>query len=118
LTELKVCLVPLTHETKYASGTMKFVDLLEFEGSSDPPIPPSYELALNAKCYIAMRKSDDCISAASFANKCIEDDTKAAARRSPNCIRKTKKIKYGEKRFSIRRIEFSNTAMWYVALGS
>jgi len=24
-------------------------------------------------------------------NKCIGDDTKAAARRSPNCIRKTKK---------------------------
>ena len=27
--------------------------------------------------------------------KCIGDDTKAAARRSPNCIKKTKKIKYG-----------------------
>jgi len=24
-------------------------------------------------------------------NKCIEDDTKAAARQSPNCIKKTKK---------------------------
>jgi len=26
----------------------------------------------------------------------IRDDTKAAARQSPNCIKKTKKIKYGE----------------------
>ena len=30
-----------------------------------------------------------------IANKCIEDDTKAAARRSPN-NRNTKKIKYGK----------------------
>jgi len=42
LSGLKVCLVPLTHETKYASGTMKFVDLLEFRESSDPQDPPSY----------------------------------------------------------------------------
>jgi len=34
-------------------------------------------------------------------NKCIGDDTKAAACQSPNCIKKQKKIKYGEKRFSI-----------------
>ena len=27
--------------------------------------------------------------------KCIGDDTKDAAHRSPNCIKKTKKIKYG-----------------------
>ena len=33
-------------------------------------------------------------------NKCIGDDTKAAARQRLNCI-KNKKIKYGEKRFSI-----------------
>jgi len=33
---LKVCLVSLTHETKYASGTMKFVDLLA------PQDPSSY----------------------------------------------------------------------------
>jgi len=32
-------------------------------------------------------------------NKCIGDDTKAAARQRPNCIKKQKK--YGEKRFSI-----------------
>jgi len=31
-------------------------------------------------------------------NKCIGDDTKAAARRSPNCIKKTIK-KYGENDF-------------------
>jgi len=35
-------------------------------------------------------------------NKCIGDDTKAASRQSPNCMKKTKqKIKYGEKQFSI-----------------
>ena len=40
---LKVCLVPLTHETKYASGTMKFVDLLVLGGgSSGPQDTPSY----------------------------------------------------------------------------
>jgi len=50
-------------------------------------------------------------------NKCIGDDTKAATRRSPNCIRKTKKkIKYGEERFSIWRMEFLHSTMWHVAL--
>ena len=34
---------------------------------------------------------------------CIGDDMKAAVRESPNCIKKTKIIKYGEKRFSIWR---------------
>jgi len=34
----------------------------------------------------------------SLQNKCIGDDTKAAARQSLNCI-KTKKIKYGENDF-------------------
>ena len=43
-------------------------------------------------------------------NKCIGDDTKAAARQSLNCI---KKIKYGEKRFSIWRMEFLHSAMWH-----
>jgi len=49
-------------------------------------------------------------------NKCIGDDTKAAARQSLNCI-KNKKIKYGEKekRFSIWRMEFLHPAMWHVA---
>ena len=37
---LKVCLVPLTHETKYASGTMKFVDLLVLGGGSSGPKTP------------------------------------------------------------------------------
>ena len=32
-------------------------------------------------------------------NKCIEDDTKAATRQSPNCIKKTKIIKYSKKDF-------------------
>ena len=39
---LKVCLVPLTHETKYASGTMKFVDFWYGGGSSGPQDTPSY----------------------------------------------------------------------------
>jgi len=53
-------------------------------------------------------------------NKCIEDDMKAAARQSPNCIskKKQKEIKYGEKRFSIWRIEFFYYAMRHVSLGS
>ena len=49
--------------------------------------------------------------------KCIWDDTKATARRSPNCIRKTK-IKYGTEWFSIWRMEFFHPAMWHMALGS
>jgi len=36
-------------------------------------------------------------------NKCIADDTKAAACRSPNCIRK----KNGEERFTTWLLEFS-----------
>jgi len=64
-------------------------------------------------------------------NKCIGDDTKAAARQSLNCIKrlcifgpkgiyksviiiiKQKKLKYGEKRFSIWRMEFLHPAMWH-----
>ena len=45
-------------------------------------------------------------------NKCIGDDTKAAARQSLNCIKNKKKIKYGEKRYSICRMEFLHPAMW------
>jgi len=33
------------------------------------------------------------------SNKCVGDDTKAAARQSLNCIKNKKLIKYGEKRF-------------------
>jgi len=46
-------------------------------------------------------------------NNCIRDDTKAAARQSPNCIKKPKKIKYGEKLFSIWRTELLHRAMWH-----
>ena len=46
-----------------------------------------------------------------YVNKCIGDDTKAAARQSLNCI-KTNKIKYGEKQFSICLMEFLHPAMW------
>jgi len=51
----------------------------------------------------------------SKVNKCIGDDKKAAACQSTNCI---KKIKYGEKRFSIWRMEFLHPAMWNVAVES
>ena len=37
---------------------------------------------------------------------------KAVARQSPNCIRKTKKIKYGEKRFPLWRMEFFHLLGW------
>jgi len=43
--------------------------------------------------------------------KCIGDDTKAAARQSLNCIKSQKKIKYGEKRFSVWQMEFLHSAM-------
>jgi len=49
-------------------------------------------------------------------NKCIGDDTKAAARQSPNCIKRNPK-KYGKKRFSMWRMELLHPAMWQVALG-
>ena len=48
----------------------------------------------------------------SLQNKCIGDDTKAAARQSLNCI-KTKKNKIWRKRFSIWRMEFLHPAMWH-----
>ena len=44
-------------------------------------------------------------------------DTKATARQSLNCI-KNKQIKYGEKRFSIWRMEFLHPGMWHMALES
>ena len=46
-------------------------------------------------------------------NKCIGDDTKAAARQSLNCIKNKNKIKYGEKRLSIWRMEVLYPAMWH-----
>jgi len=51
-------------------------------------------------------------------NKCIGDDTKAAARQSPNCIKKQNKMKYGEKPLSVWQMEFLHPAMWHVALES
>ena len=48
-----------------------------------------------------------------IAYKCIGDDTKAAARQNPNCIKKTRKINYGEKRFSIWRMKLLHPAMWH-----
>jgi len=41
-------------------------------------------------------------------NEGIGDDTKAAARQNPNCIKK-----YGERRFSIWRMELLHPAMWH-----
>ena len=46
-------------------------------------------------------------------NKCIGDDTKAAARQSLNCIKNKNIIKYGGKRFSIWRMEFLHPEMWH-----
>jgi len=43
-------------------------------------------------------------------NKCIGDDTKAAARQSLNCI-KNQNVKYGEERFSVWRMEFLTYTM-------
>jgi len=51
------------------------------------------------------------------SNKCNGDDTKSAARQSLNYI-KNKKMKYGEKWFSIWQIEFLHPAMWHLALKS
>jgi len=53
-------------------------------------------------------KVTECVS-----NKYIGDDTKAAARQSPNCIKKKQKINYGEKRFSIWRMELLHPAIWH-----
>jgi len=55
-----------------------------------------------------------------YIDKCIGDDTKAATRQSQNCIKKKtkQKIEYGEKPFSIWRMEFLHPAMWHVALES
>jgi len=44
--------------------------------------------------------------------KCIGDDTKAAARQSPNCI-KNNKNKIWRKRFSIWRMEFLHLTVWH-----
>jgi len=44
-------------------------------------------------CFVCIGKSEAEVT----NNKCIGDDTKAAARQSPNYIKRTKKIKYGEK---------------------
>ena len=52
-------------------------------------------------------------SAANENNKCIGDDTKAAARQSVNCIKNKQKIKYGKKRFSIWQMEFLHPAIWH-----
>jgi len=43
-------------------------------------------------------------------NKSIGDYTKAAVRQS---IKNKTKIKYGDKRFSIWRMEFLHPAMWH-----
>ena len=51
-------------------------------------------------------------------NKCIGDDTKSVARQSQNFIKKPKKIKYREKRFSIWWMDLLHPAMWNVALES
>ena len=46
-------------------------------------------------------------------SKCIGDDTNATARQSLNCNKNKNKIKYGEKRFSIWRMELLHPVMWH-----
>ena len=46
-------------------------------------------------------------------NKCIRDDTKAAARQSLSCIKNKQKIKHGEERFSVWRMKLLQPAMWH-----
>ena len=61
-----------------------------------------------------MMRSNHCKGFPRFSreiNKFIGDDTKPAARQTPNCIKKQKK--YGEKRFSIWRMELLHPAMWH-----
>ena len=52
-----------------------------------------------------------------YINKCIGDDTKAAAHQSPICIKKQNN-KIRRKRFSIWRMELLHPAMWHMALES
>jgi len=67
--------------------------------------------ATGSRLYRARQKSSPPRKCANFSkNKCIGDDTIAAARQNPNCI---KKIQYGEKRFSIWRMELLHRAMWH-----
>jgi len=59
-----------------------------------------------------MRKGALGVASSTLINKCLGEDTKAAAHQSLNCI-KNKKSKFGEKRFSIWQIEFLHPAMWH-----
>jgi len=59
--------------------------------------------------YLLMFATTCCIMLLCNTNKCIEDDTKAAARQNPNCILK----KIWRKRFSIWRIELLHPATWH-----
>jgi len=58
---------------------------------------------------IVERKVSVCFSYFQI-NKCIGDDTKAAARQSLNCIKNKTKIKCGEKRC---QMQFWHPAMWH-----
>ena len=52
-------------------------------------------LSINVICWFNLIYSDDYTA----ENKCIGDDTKAAARQSLKCIKNKNKIKYGENDF-------------------
>jgi len=77
------------------------------------------KLTITHVVFIAPRDTDNysnlsvCQVRVLYRNKCIGDDMKAAARQSHNCIKNKQKIKYGEKRFSIWRMEFLHPAMWH-----
>ena len=79
-------------------------------------IAPAISIAVAATVAAIVAAIDPCCYYS--LNKCIGDDTLAAARQSLNCIKNKNKIKYGEKRFSIWRMEFFHPTVWHVALES
>jgi len=74
---------------------------------------PSRQSVQSRQCHYVFSRSTLTLKALISVNKCIGDDAKAAARQSLNCIKNKKKIKYGEKRFPIWRMEILHGAMWH-----
>jgi len=84
------------------------------------PVYQSPYCCMIVRCSLVYRPAPDLIEFNMYRvrNKCSGDDTKAAARQSLNCIKNKKNTRYGEKRYSIWRMEFLHPAMWHVALKS
>jgi len=49
---------------------------------------------------------------------CVSDTIRKLPLVKAQTALRKQKVKYGEKRFSVWRMEFLHPAMWYVALGS